>query len=134
MNQRKASARYYLFEDVLWETPGFARVKQIRPIAELQVLAALVWAREGKGACPEVRARDHKDHSYYEYGGHIYLARAHRSIGGVLHELAHALGPNDKLTHGPAFRARCMRLYEMYGDWNGRICGDDAPIGQKAKR
>lgn len=125
MNQRKTSARYYLFEDLLWETPGFAHLRQRRSIHDLQLLAGLVWAREGgRGKCPVVRSKARNDVSYY-CDGTIHLIRKHRSIGGLLHELAHALGPNDKLTHGPAFRERCIRLYKLYGEWSGNVDWDE---------
>jgi hypothetical protein len=121
MNQRKVSTRYYLFEDMLWETSGFASLKKFRPMAELQLLAGLVWAREkGRGKCPIIRAKLRNDYSYH-CDGVIHLARKHRSVGGLLHEMAHALGPNDKLTHGPTFRRRCFRLYKTYGEWNGSV-------------
>lgn len=121
MNQRKTSTRYYLFEDVLWEVPSFAQLRQRRSIAQLQLLAGLVWAREkGKGKCPLVRPKIRNDASYY-CDGVIHLVPKHRSVGGLLHEMAHALGPRDRLTHGPAFRRRCFRLYKTYGDWNGEV-------------
>ncbi len=122
MNQRKASARYYLFEDLLWETPAFAGLRACRPMEELQFLATLVWLREARGgtSCPLVLPKRRNDYSYY-CDGTIHLARKHRSVGGVLHELAHALGSRDKLTHGPAFRKRCFHLYKTYGDWNGNV-------------
>lgn len=121
MNQRKVSTRYYLFEDVLWESKSFAHVKRCRPIGELQLLAGLVWARErGKGKCPVVLPKERNDGSWY-CDGIIKLARKHRSVGGLLHEIAHALGHNDKFAHGPAFRKRCMRLYKTYGDWDGQV-------------
>lgn len=128
MDQRKASARYYLFEDIVWETPSFADLKKLRPLKELQLLACLIWVREkGPGPCPSVRAIGNKPCSDYltsgqrGVGGVISLAKQHQSLGGLLHEIAHALGPNDKLTHGPAFRKRCTRLYKDYGGWSGEI-------------
>jgi hypothetical protein len=131
VNQRKASARYYLFEDVLWEAQSFAPLRQQRPIAELTLLAGLVWAKEnGKGPCPTVRAIGKAPSSDYTSSGKrgvagvIRLASKHQSLGGLLHELAHALGHNDKLTHGPAFRQRANRLYKVYGGWNGVIAFD----------
>jgi hypothetical protein len=121
VNQRKTSTRYYLFEDMLWEMPGFAHLKRRRALAELQLMAGLVWAREGSEApCPTIRRKRKNDGSYYT-DGRIFLAPKHQSAGGLLHELAHALGHRDKLTHGPAFRERCMRLYKMYGDWSGEV-------------
>jgi hypothetical protein len=124
MNQRKTSARYYLFEEVVEETPGFAQLRHPRPLAELQLLAGLVWARErGKGACPVVRtAPPRRKFSQYNFDDKVVeLARKHMDAGALLHEIAHALGVNDKLTHGPAFRRRCIHLYKLYGDWNGEI-------------
>lgn len=121
MNQRKASARYYLFENILFETTGFARLRERKSIAELQLLTGLVWARErGRGQCPVVRPKRKNDTSYF-YDGTIHLVPKHRNAGVLLHEIAHALGARDKLTHGPAFRKRCIRLYKLYGDWNGTV-------------
>lgn len=122
MNQRKANARYYGFEEVLWDMPCFAPLRKRRPIAELQLLAGLVWAREkGRGPCPTVEPSA-GEWSCYEYGARkVQLIVEHRNVGGLLHEMAHALGPWDKLTHGPAFRERCLRLYRTYGDWNGAV-------------
>jgi hypothetical protein len=125
VNQSRVSGRYYLFEEVLEETPGFAQLRKRRSLAELQLLAGLVWAREGgKGKCPLVRRRKQNDYSEYIHDDRIVsLAPKHRNAGGLLHEMAHALGPNDKLTHGPAFRRRCLRLYKTYGDWSGVVDG-----------
>lgn len=126
MDQRIASRAYYLFEEILEEMPSFAHLRRARPLAELQLLAGLVWARErGAGPCPVVRTWDKGDESEYEYPsqrgaqGVVRLGRQHRNAAGVLHELAHALGPRDKYYHGRAFRKRCLRLFKVYGDWDG---------------
>jgi hypothetical protein len=131
MDQQKTSARYYLFEDLVWETPAFAELRRIRRLAELQLLAGLVWARErGCGPCPVVRSSRTKSFSDFTSSGKrgkpgaVSLTMEHQSLGGLLHEIAHALGPHDKLTHGPAFRRRCTHLYKMYGGWSGEIDWD----------
>ncbi len=123
MNPSKVTRRFYGFESVLESMPGFAKLRQVRSIADLQGYAGYVWAREmGRGKCPVVLPRDHKDHSWYDYEKkEVLLARAHRNLGGLLHELAHALGVFDKLAHGPAFTKRCLRLYREYGEWDGRV-------------
>ncbi len=121
MNQRKASARFYLFEDVLWETGEFSHLRRRRSITDLQLLAGLVWkAEKGRGECPLIRSKQTNDYSYF-LDRTIHLARKHKSIGGLLHEMAHALGPFDKLAHGPAFRKRCFHLYKTYGEWSGKV-------------
>lgn len=121
MNERKTTARYYHFEDTIWETPGFANLKRVLSVGAMQLYAGLIWSREGgRGPCPLVRPRRSKDHSYF-LAGVIHLAKKHRNLGGLLHEIAHALGTRDKLTHGPAFQKRCVRLYKTYGDWNGVV-------------
>ena len=123
VNQRKTTARFYAFEDLVWTMPGFAHLKQPVSIADLQALAALVWKAEGgKGAPPTVHRRAPRTKvSHYCYDDHeIHLAPKHQNLGGLLHEVAHALGRHDKLTHGPAFRRRCMRLYHEYGAWDGK--------------
>lgn len=131
MNQSKVSERYYLFEDVLWEAVSFAPLIEKKPMAELVALASLVWAAEGgKGPCPIVRGIGKAEASDWTASPKrgvpsvIRLASRHQSLGGLLHELAHALGPHDKLTHGPAFRKRAMHLYKVYGGWNGEIAFD----------
>lgn len=123
MNQRKASARYYLFEDMIWEVPSFAELRKRRAMRTLRYLAARVWlAENARGPVPDIHPRLQNDFSEYVHDDRIInLAKKHRSIGGLLHELAHALGPNDKLTHGPAFRKRCFRLYQQYGGWSGKV-------------
>jgi hypothetical protein len=125
MNQRKTSARYYLFEDLIWEMPGFARLKRPKSIERLQAIANRVWASEGgRGEPPAVLRRRAQEVSYYLAGAHrIRLVAKHQNLGGLLHELAHALGTRDKLTHGPAFRKRCLRLYKQYGGWSGAFDG-----------
>lgn len=123
MNQTKATIRYYGFEETLWKMPCFAHLARRRSIAQLQLLAGLVWARErGRGKCPTVEPRAEGDTSYFfPQTRRIELVAKHRSVGGLLHELAHALGPRDKFTHGPAFQRRCLGLYRTYGDWNGEV-------------
>lgn len=128
MNQRKVSARYYLFEQVLEQTPGFAALRRRRTMAWLRRLAERVWTMEGaRGKCPVVQPRAALDCSNYVYtpgageSGVISLAPKHRNSGGLLHEMAHALGHYDKYAHGPAFRRRCLRLYKDYGHWNGEV-------------
>ena len=136
MNQSKVSERYYLYEDVLWEAPSFKPLKAKKRIRDLVALAELVWVTErGKGPCPTVRGIGLAPASDFTYPtkrgapGRIRLAKQHQSLGGLLHELAHALGPNDKLTHGPAFRKRATHLYKVYGGWSGEIDFDKK--GQK---
>lgn len=123
MNQHTTNARFVGFEQLLEETPGFAHLRKRRAIAELQILAALVWAREGgRGACPVVRPISDGPCSYYVFDDReVQLIPAHRNAGGLLHEIAHALGTRDKFFHGPAFRRRCLRLYREYGDWSGQV-------------
>lgn len=125
MNQSKVSARYYLFEEVIEESPGFAALRTQRSMADLAMLAGIVWANEGgaPGKCPILKTRPKNDTSYFEAGkpGTICLAPKHQNIGGLLHEMAHALGTRDKLTHGPAFRKRCLRFYKDYGGWSGEV-------------
>lgn len=137
MNQRKATVRFYSFEKTLEEMPGFALLRKRRTIAELQLVAGYVWAREGeKGPCPIVRSWEKSKESEYQYPasrgvpGVIMLGRKHRNLGTVLHELAHAMGMRDKLAHGPTFRKRCLRLYKVYGDWDGTVDFDNPPSGR----
>jgi hypothetical protein len=74
MNQRKVSARYHLFEDLIWELPGFAALKRTVPIDNLQLYAGYVWAREGaKAPCPVVKARRPTNDSLVSTYGCCYL-------------------------------------------------------------
>ena len=124
--QRRISKQYYLFEDVLWQLPGFVGLKKPISIAALQLYAGLIWTKEGrKDPCPLIRPRHssqakEKPASYY-LDGVIHLLPKHRNLACMLHELAHALGNRDKQTHGAAFRRRCIRLYKEYGGWNGVV-------------
>lgn len=131
MNQRKVSGRYYLFEDLLWEAVSFAPLRKKKAMGELQLLAGLVWAKEdGPGPCPLVIGIGKAPASTFTFSGKrgvagvVRLASHHQGLGGLLHELAHALGTHDKLTHGPAFRNRVMRLYKVYGGWSGEVAFD----------
>lgn len=122
MDQAAASQRYYLFEQVLEDTPAFANLRRRRSMTELQLLAGLVWSQEGRGKCPTLLKSAGSSFSCYDYEAHsIRLVRKHMNAATLLHELAHALGRRDKLLHGPAFRKRCLRLYKTYGDWSGAI-------------
>lgn len=128
MNQSEVSKRYYHFEKILEDTAEFAHLRKRMSLGRLQCLAGLVWAREGgRGQCPPVRGRRATDFSQYLYTpgsgetGVIHLVPKHQNAAGLLHEMAHALGHRDKLTHGRAFRNRCLRLYREYGDWSGLL-------------
>lgn len=122
LRKRKANVRYFGFEETLEKMPAFAMMRAQRSVAELQLLAGLVWAQEcGKGKCPLVRPSA-GERSYYKFATRaIELIPKHRNIGSLLHEIAHALGAHDKLDHGPAFRSRCIRLYKLYGGWDGTV-------------
>jgi hypothetical protein len=135
MDQRKASARFYGFENTLWELPSSEGLRRRLSIPQLQLFAGFVWAKErGPNKCPVVRPlpkinpqTGKKNLTSYYWpdwkpgGGTIHLLPKHRNVGSVLHEIAHALGRRDKLTHGPAFRKRCLELYKAYGDWSGSV-------------
>lgn len=129
MNQRKTSQRFWAFEDVLSESPGFAPLLS-GPLSIfcLQLYTDLIWKHEGGiGPPPAVKARRKNDESLFIApkrqgdAATIQLCPGHRNLWGLLHELAHALGPNDKLDHGPSFRRRCIRLYKFYGGWSGKV-------------
>lgn len=129
MSQRKTSQRYWHFEEVLSETPSFAPLR-IGPMSIfcLQLYADLIWKHErGVGPPPIVKARRKNDESLYvspKRAGdppELRLCPSDRTLWGLLHEIAHALGPQDKLDHGSSFRRRCIRLYKFYGGWSGEV-------------
>jgi hypothetical protein len=124
MNGRLATRKFYAFDRRLaWlvEWSGYLTIPQ------LQRLAAYVWAAERqRGPVPRVVAGrgilwGGSRLSYYRRDDpvpRIELSRHQRDVGTLLHELAHAMGPWDKLDHGPAFTARCFHLYLLYGRIN----------------
>lgn len=96
-----------------------------RPMAELQALAAKVWADYGRTHELYVRADTGTSHcgknvSYCQGGrdgegreyADIVLARHERRPFVVLHELAHALG---NWNHGPRFVRCYIKLMVKYG-------------------
>lgn len=121
MSQAHASRRAYAFNRGLLELSPYLR--EDRPIAHLRSLSTVVWRREArlKHAAPKIVAGAGWDLgpkwglTSYSQKGLIVLTRDQRNIGVLLHELAHALGPHDKLTHGPAFIERLVRLLHLYG-------------------
>lgn len=126
---RRISERFWHFEEVLSESPGFAVLKS-GPLSLfcLQLYADLIWKHErGVGPPPVVKGRRQNNESVYTSPKRpgepatIQLCPSDRTLWGLLHEIAHALGPQDKLDHGPAFRRRCIRLYKFYGGWSGQV-------------
>lgn len=102
-------------------------IVQDRPMAELQALAAKVWADYGRTHELYVRADTGTSHcgkkvSYCQTGraegrkyADVVLARHERRPYVLLHEMAHALGnPN----HGPRFVRCYVQLLVKYGGMN----------------
>lgn len=118
--QRKARAKraavtrlFYLFErECIPQGPD-------TPIAVLRRLAKRIW-REQTGRrdqCPTIVAgngcrQNNRWISYCEGRSKIVLARHERRIPVLIHEMAHALGPE---THGRAFERRFFVLMDLYG-------------------
>lgn len=103
----------YSFEATIKLSPT---IEQDRPIAELRALARRVWVAEGRSlvSCPTLIA--HEGDRYYNGRfcswssrpwNTIGLSRNQRNVKILLHELAHALGPQ---THGVAFVRRYFGL------------------------
>lgn len=125
--QRRATARraaqtrwLYRAEDTVFRHNRHAVAE--RPVAALRRLAVRVWreqARAGR-AVPSVTAsagcRSGGRFTSYCLGfSEIVLARHHRNLLVLLHELTHALGP---CTHGPKFVRLYFRLLQRYGGYN----------------
>jgi hypothetical protein len=124
MPTARATFRFYTFQRNLPKVrhpPLFAP----RRIGYLRSLANRVWAAEGRKGLPplvvagrglsigcDVRtwfvSYAHFDRRVGRY--RIVLARQQRNVEVLLHELAHALGGNDKDCHGEAFTRRNFRL------------------------
>ena len=93
-----------------------------RPMAYLKRLARKIWAKEApKGRrFPEIRAGrgcpSRTTLTSYCLGfTEIELARHHRNILVLIHELTHALGP---CIHGPRFVSLYFRLLHKYAGYN----------------
>lgn len=94
-----------------------------RSIDELRAMTARIWRHEAPAATPMpavVAGRgcigSSSLLSFYEPNQHrIVLCRQQRNFGVLLHEIAHALGPRDRISHGPAFIDRVLGLYVQYG-------------------
>lgn len=121
MNASLASRRAYAFQ---WRLQKLSpHLRRDRPMAELQRLTAYVWSAERSTLpMPRVVAGDGWRHPVWGLTSYcdtnlrrIVLCRDNRNIGVLIHELAHALGPWDKVIHGQAFLARQFRLLETYG-------------------
>lgn len=119
-NRRAADTRWlYRLED---ETFRFNRhATADRPIGSLRRLAARVWRAEAPGRrMPEVVASHGlrwggRLTSFCEGFSRIELARHHRSVLVLLHELTHALGP---CVHGPRFVRLYFRLLHQYAGYS----------------
>lgn len=90
-----------------------------RAIGELRRIARRIWARLGTGMPPPavIAGRSGK-YSIYAYPPYhrIELVASQRNVAVLLHELAHALVPWNKieLQHGPRFRAVLVDLLLAY--------------------
>lgn len=119
---RRARATRWLYrvEATAFKYNSYAN--EPRSINFLRTLAARVWKAEApKGKrMPTIKATNG-----LRYGGvytsfcigftHIELARHHRNILVLLHELTHALGPCQ---HGPRFVQRYFPLLWKYANYN----------------
>ena len=113
--------RVYKFEDVFFapEMPLFKFASRPRSLAYLRRLAAVVWAKHGKGRpMPAIAATD-LPYSFCD-GASIGLAKAentrtnipHNTIDVLLHELTHAVGFG---THGKGFTRKYAQFLVQYG-------------------
>lgn len=94
--------------------------------ATMNRIADRVWSRYGRGPKPKVvcgRGLPWPQGgytSYFDVGENtIVLARHQRSLAVLLHELAHALTPQSKFDHGPAFCLMYARLLEEFAGEDG---------------
>lgn len=86
-----------------------------RPIGYLRELARRVWNVEAPNrTIPHIVAGSRMRYSYC-CGNNIVLARHHRTILVLLHELTHALGP---CVHGPRFIRLYFRLLHKWAGYN----------------
>lgn len=93
---------------------------------ELQLFSGFIWqAEQQRRPQPtvvavrgwEIAGNGWGLTSYFEMKtNRICMTRDNRNLIVLLHELAHALGPHDKLDHGPAYIARQLHLLELYGE------------------
>jgi hypothetical protein len=101
-----------------------AALRRDRPIGELRELARRIWREEGTSIpFPNIVCGRGWELEYWKLCSYvealvparIVLSRDMRSVLVLIHELAHVLGPWDKLDHGPAFQARNFHLLSRYG-------------------
>ena len=90
------------------------------PMSTLQLWAHAICpeaiVRSGRGVIDAMGKR-----TSFACGGRIVLARQHRRLDVLLHELAHVMGSNRELDHGPTFRTRFFSLLEKYGGLDGDL-------------
>lgn len=119
---RRARETRWLYQAERTLLKGNARAHEDRPIEYLRRLARRVWRAEAPQGrkMPTVKAA-----RGMKYGGsltsfcygftEIELARHHRSVLVLLHELTHALGP---CVHGPKFVRLYFHLLHRYAGYN----------------
>jgi len=118
---RRASDTRWLYrvEDEMFRYNGPANAE--RSMAFLRALARRVWRACGNGrALPSINAGaglrwQGRLTSYCAGFTEIVLARHHRNIVVLLHELTHALGP---CLHGPKFIRVYFPLLQRFAGYN----------------
>lgn len=118
---RRAAATRWLYrtEDTLFRHNREANRE--RSIGELRRIARRVWRTVGTSRqLPTIRAGDGcrfggRWTSYCTGFTEIVLARHHRNVLVLLHELTHALGP---CTHGARFLTVYFDLLQRYAGYN----------------
>ena len=109
----------YRVEDELFKHNGYANA--IRPMAFLRRVAKRIWRAVASGRpLPRIvagRGTWSYDRlaSYCEGRSRIVLARDHRNVLVLLHELVHALGP---CLHGPKFIRVYFPLLQRYAGYS----------------
>lgn len=118
---RSSDTRWlYRIEDETFRFNRYATAD--RPIESLRRTAARVWANEAPRGrrLPEIVASEGlrwsgRLTSFCEGFSRIELARHHRTVLVLLHELTHALGP---CVHGPRFVRLYFRLLHQYAGYS----------------
>lgn len=93
---------------------------ELRPIGELQHLANAIRRHYRIERPLKVVAGDGLRSNgacrvSFQMGSRIELSRTMRNYLILTHEMAHWLGPRDKIAHGPAFRRRYATLLVKLG-------------------
>jgi len=93
--------------------------------------AELIWVGEGGNFVeprPELYFNDALKLSYSQSGHGIHFAKGQHDLMTLIHELAHALGPEHEEIHGRSFVVRYFRMLVAHGRVDMNVLYTDAQM------